>query len=178
MMQSFKETNNRRDKVSFCNFWGVQWSNTSNKKLIPNIFGNMWGFWFCLNLNGEGRDYISATVCLVTLLTAMRTAMGIQCQEPHSSGLTGIMCVLSAKSLQLHPTRRPHRLQLVRPLCPWDPPGKNTGMGCHALLQGLFLTRGLNLRLLHLLSRQVGSLPLVSLGHNVTNTKELSLPSF
>ena len=104
MMQSFKETNNRSDKVSFCKFWGVPWSNTSNQKLIPNIFGNMSGFWACLNLNGEDRDYISATVYLVTLLTAMRTTMGIQCQEPHSSCLTGITCVLCAKSLQSHPT--------------------------------------------------------------------------
>ena len=35
-------------------------------------------------------------------------------------------------------------------LCPWDSPGKNTGVGgCHALLQGIFLTHGLNLGLLH-----------------------------
>ena len=26
--------------------------------------------------------------------------------------------------------------QLARPLCPWDFPSKNTGMGCHLLLQG------------------------------------------
>ena len=32
--------------------------------------------------------------------------------------------------------------------CPWDSPGKNTGVSCHFLLQGIFLTRGLNLRLL------------------------------
>ena len=25
-------------------------------------------------------------------------------------------------------------------LCPWDSPGKNTGVGCHALLQGIFPT--------------------------------------
>ena len=31
----------------------------------------------------------------------------------------------------------------------WDFPGKNTGVGCHALLQGIFLTQGLNLHLLH-----------------------------
>ena len=31
----------------------------------------------------------------------------------------------------------------------WDSPGKNTGVGCHALLQGIFLTQGLNLSLLH-----------------------------
>ena len=30
-----------------------------------------------------------------------------------------------------------------------DSPGKNTGVGCHSLLQGIFLTQGLNLGLLH-----------------------------
>ena len=30
-----------------------------------------------------------------------------------------------------------------------DSPGKNTGVGCYALLQGIFLTQGLNLHLLH-----------------------------
>ena len=30
---------------------------------------------------------------------------------------------------------RPHGLQPTRLLCPWDSPGKNTGMGCHFLLQ-------------------------------------------
>ena len=28
--------------------------------------------------------------------------------------------------------------------CPWDSPGKNTGVGCHALLQGIFPTQGSN----------------------------------
>ena len=31
----------------------------------------------------------------------------------------------------------------------WDSPGKNPGMGCHSLLQGIFPTQGLNLYLLH-----------------------------
>src|SRR5574337_221414 len=30
---------------------------------------------------------------------------------------------------------QPHRLQPTRPPCPWDSPGKNTGVGCHFLLQ-------------------------------------------
>ncbi|XDC68519.1 hypothetical protein R6Z07M_019701 [Ovis aries] len=41
----------------------------------------------------------------------------------------------AAKSLQSCPTLRPHRGQPVRLLCPWDSPGKNTGVGCHFLLQ-------------------------------------------
>ena len=32
----------------------------------------------------------------------------------------------------------------TRLLCPWDSPGKNTGVGCYALLQGIFSTQGLN----------------------------------
>ena len=34
-------------------------------------------------------------------------------------------------------------------LHPWDSLGKNTGVGCHFLLQGIFPTQGLNLGLLH-----------------------------
>ena len=34
-------------------------------------------------------------------------------------------------------------------LSPWDFPGKNTGVGCHFLLQGIFLTQGLNPGLPH-----------------------------
>ena len=43
----------------------------------------------------------------------------------------------------------PHALQPARFLCPWDSPGKNTGVGCHFLLQGIFLTQGSNPGLLH-----------------------------
>ena len=42
-------------------------------------------------------------------------------------------------------------LQPARLLHPWDSAGKNTGVGCHALLQGIFLTQRLNLFLLCLL---------------------------
>ena len=38
-------------------------------------------------------------------------------------------------------------------LCPWDFPGKNTGLGCHFLLQGIFLIQELNPRLLHIARR-------------------------
>ena len=38
---------------------------------------------------------------------------------------------------------QPCGLHPARLLCPWDSPGKNTGVGCHSLLQGIFLTLGL-----------------------------------
>ena len=59
-------------------------------------------------------------------------------------------------------TEEPARL-----LCPWDFSGKNIGVGCHFLLQGIFPTQGSNPRLLRLLRLrhwQADSLPLSHLG--------------
>ena len=42
-----------------------------------------------------------------------------------------------------------HGLYSTKLLCPWDSAGKNTRVGCHALLQGIFLNQGLNLGLPH-----------------------------
>ena len=61
-------------------------------------------------------------------------------------------CVRLCNPMECKPTRL---------LCPWDSPGKNTGMGCHALFQRIFLTQGLNLCLLCLVHLQAGSLPLL-----------------
>ena len=43
----------------------------------------------------------------------------------------------------------PWTIASARLLHPWDSPGKNTGVGCYALLQGIFPTQGLNPGLLH-----------------------------
>ena len=63
-------------------------------------------------------------------------------------------CVVAKPCLTL---LQPHELWPARLLCPWDFPGKNTAVGCHFLLQGIFLIQELNPRLLHW---QVDSLPL------------------
>ena len=58
------------------------------------------------------------------------------------------VCVCSVVS----DTLRPYGLWPARFLSPWDSLGENTGRRCHFLLQGIFLTQGLNprpLRLLH-----------------------------
>ena len=53
-------------------------------------------------------------------------------------------------------------------LCPWVSPSKNTEVGCHFLLQGIFLTQGSNLHLLHW---QAYSLLLSHLGSPFMHTK-------
>ena len=71
-----------------------------------------------------------------------------RCFAPKCLGLyESVSCSELSNSLQLH------ELWPTRLLCPWNSPGKNTGMGSHFLLQGIFLTQGLILGLLH--SRQI-----------------------
>ena len=62
--------------------------------------------------------------------------------------------LLSCGQLFVTPWAVAHRL-----LCPWDSPGKNIGVGCQFLLQGILLTQRLNLGLSH--CRQI----LYHLGH-------------
>ena len=60
------------------------------------------------------------------------------------SSLVTKSCLTLTQLHGLHPTRL---------LCPWDFPGKNTGVGYHFLLQRVFLTQGWNPHLL--LGRQI-----------------------
>ena len=53
-----------------------------------------------------------------------------------------VLCLV-ARSLQSY------GLYSARLLCPWDSPGKNTGVSWHALLQEIFPIQGLNLGLPH-----------------------------
>ena len=87
-----------------------------------------------------------------------------------------VCCVLSRFScvsfqhygLQSYELQTLWTLEPTRLLCPWYFSGKNTGVGCHAYLQGIFSTQGWNSCLLHLLHWQVGSLSLVSLGNSLS----------
>ena len=80
------------------------------------------------------------------------------CNTEHNRLLWKELCAQSLRRARLFVTLQTVARQL---LCPWDPPGKNTGVGCHSLLQGIFLNQGLNPRLLFW---QVDSLALSHLG--------------
>ena len=65
------------------------------------------------------------------------------CLKFYQCHLYGCVCVRSVISDSLSPPRT------VARLCPWNFSGRNTGGGCHFLLQGIFPIQGLNPRLLH-----------------------------
>ena len=72
--------------------------------------------------------------------------------------MTGVVPLQASVCSVVSDSLQPHKLLPSRPLCVWDFPGRNTGVGCHFLLQRIFPTQGLNLHLLH--CRQI--LPLES----------------
>ena len=80
------------------------------------------------------------------------------------------MCVCDHHSVVSN-SLRPHGLQPTRFLCPWNSPGKNPGLGCHSLLQGIFPTQGSNLGLPH--CRQIFFYHLSHQGN--TNNVEFSI---
>ena len=84
-------------------------------------------------------------------------------REAHADRIYLLLCYYDSKCISgmevknrgsvshsvLSDSLRPHGLYPARLLCPWNSPGKNTGVGNNSLLQGIFLTQGSNLELLH-----------------------------
>ena len=82
-------------------------------------------------------------VCWIYKFTEFKT------QEKLEINLFCGCCLVSKLCLTFFFYHQMYRLWPARLLCPWDFPGKNTGVGCHFLLQGVFLTQELNLHILH-----------------------------
>ena len=78
-----------------------------------------------------------------------------------SFSLTSVCCLVTLSCPTLF---RLHGLQSTGLLCPWDFPDKNTEVGCHFLLQGIFPTQRLN----PFPAWQVDSLPLSHQGSLTT----------
>ena len=103
------------------------------------------------------KFFLCPSICLPSWVWASLSTLQRQSTSCNSfiCKLFFFWCCLVTKSC---PTLLwPHGLQPTRLPCPWDFSGKNTGVGCPILLQGIFLTHGSNLHLLHW---QAASLPL------------------
>ena len=102
----------------------------------------------------------TARIPILTLISVWRLAMedplrvdeadaviqpvGGVCSSFRSCSFSVFLCACACLVAQSCPTLC-DPMDCSRLLCPWDSSGKNTGMGCHSLLQGIFLTQGSNL---------------------------------
>ena len=83
---------------------------------------------------GKHVNIVNKAWLCMTVITYLICACNIKCENDGSSVVSDSV--------------RPHRQQPTRLPRPWDSPGKNTGVGCHVLPQGIFPTQELNLHLL------------------------------
>ena len=98
----------------------------------------------CEKVHGTGKGLVwrwQACVLLLTLPEPLRPLPVLKSNPLKSPSLPKVHAC-SAASVRSD-SLLPFELTPTRLLCPWDFPGKNPGVGCHALLQGIFLTQGM-----------------------------------
>ena len=115
--------------VAFSTFTVVNATSSQHFCLVPKKFSSSKGFSFrIISANFSKQDFRILFMCYICSDVQLRLT------------LCPLGCIW------------PPRL-----LYSWDFPGKNTGVGCHFLFQGIFPTQGLNTSVLHW---QADSLPL------------------
>ena len=130
----------------------------SNESALHIRWPKYWSFSFSISPSNEHSGLISFRMDWLDLLAVQGTLKSLL--QHHSSKGSVLWCsalfmvqLISVHECESHLVMSNslclHGLRPTRLLCPWDSPGKNMGVGCHFLLQEVFLTQGLNLGLLH-----------------------------
>ena len=117
--------------------------------------------WWAVGLERVGYDWVTKRIHAVTDLKALIVQWEERQQVITCQVILSCACLVASVMSDFF---RPYGLQPSRLLCPLDSLGKNTGVSCHFLLQGIFPTQGSDAHLQCLLHWQVGSLPLAPLG--------------
>ena len=136
---------------SFSLLWFERIVNPWSWKAIGNGSGQRWVLSAC------GFNRVPTMGCVILIAQAGSKAGMEEEGDTLVKALYACMCVQLVMSDSLWPPG----LYPARLLCPWDSPGKNTGVGCHSLLQGIFPIQGSNSCHLHWLA---DSSPLNHLG--------------
>ena len=137
-------------------YWWKDWCWNWNSNTLATWWEEMTHWerpwcWETLRAEGSDRGWDGWMASRQLITDVIEQAPGDEhdwTTEQQQQSMFNCMCARSC------PTPRPHGLQPARLLCPWDSPGKNTEVGCHSLLQGIFPTQGLNWHLLRVLHWQ------------------------
>ena len=120
--------------------------------------------WFIIRFEYSSLCYTIGNCCCLSILYIIVCICNSKLPIPPLGNHRSVFCIficVHAKSLQLYltlcdPGAIAHQASLS-----WNSLGKNTGVGCHALLQGIFLTQGLNLHLLCVLDWHMGGFTVI-----------------
>ena len=132
----------------------------SNESALHIRWPKYWSFSFNISPSNQHPGLISFKADWLEPLSVQGTLKSLL--QHHSSKASILRCSVFFIVQFSHPymttgkshsvmsnSLRPNELYSARFLCPWDSPGKNTGMGSHSLFQGIFPIEGSNSSLLH-----------------------------
>ena len=127
-------------------------------------FFKIWGFYWISGLwKFSLNKQLYLLIFLIGSFTELKFLILVRSNLPTLlfHGLCFFCAYAPVLSLRSCPSLcNPMNLWPAKLLHPWDFPGKNTGVGCHFLLQGIFPTQGLNSCFQGLLHWQMDCLPL------------------
>ena len=110
---------------------------------------------FCLNVLKQQSYLLLKTHVHYGQLGPLIQVSSIQTQADEASKVQrfvghvdGRVLLLRLSRFSLSASMRHYGLKPARLFCPWDSLDKRAGVGCHALLWGIFLTQGSNVHLL------------------------------
>ena len=104
----------------------------SNKSTLRVRWPKYWSFSFSISPSNEYSGSISFRMDWLDLLAVQGTLKSLL---QHHSSKASILCCCCEVASVVSDSVRPHRRWPTRLPHPWDSPGKNTGVGCHFLLQ-------------------------------------------
>ena len=133
----------------------------SNESVLCIRWPKYWSFNFSISLFNEYSGLISCRIDWLDLLAVQGPLKSVlqhhslkasilrlsaffivQLSHPHmTTGKTIALTAAAKLASVVSDSVQPHRWQPTRLLCPWDSPGKNTGVGCHFLLQCMKVKR-------------------------------------
>ena len=96
-------------------------------------YPKLWGLWWAAQLPWD-CFLPSEMPCFWTVAHQAPLSLGFLRPE-YCRWCHFLLCCCCHVASVVPDSARPHRQQPTRLLCPWDSPGKNTGVGCHVLLQ-------------------------------------------
>ena len=139
---------------------GMNWEFRTDM-FVDQLLSHSWPFGDPMDcsLPGSSIPGVSQAGILEWVAISFSRGSSYPGMEPASPALqentaeSPVCACVHAKSLQLCPILCDPVDCNPQLLCPWDSPGQNIGLGCHALFQGIFPTQGLNLSYISCIGR-------------------------
>ena len=128
----FLDVNSRKKTIKNTNTWRLNNTLLNNQQITEEIKKEIK---ICTQTKeNENTTTQNLWDSVKAVLRGRFVATQVYLKKQEKNQINNLLLLLLVTSV-VSDSMRPHRQQPTRLPCPWDSPGKNTGVGCHFLLQ-------------------------------------------